>query len=264
MYRSPWLSAEQAGVRSGRRTSRSCRTCAPSPDHFKAARELRPPNELPLPSAERGPGYCRNTRRLSRSRELTSPFEPLLATASSRLRYGWSRMKGADQACRKRPTDANGRGRKPVSTVLVDDYAKLASGGESTFPGGSFHTHRVRLESFTLSRSPLPGLFWARSNSHFGNVAQPPRRRVRTASRRSKRHGAGYLFSVVGHRCPDAQVLTRTSAAKFWSCGMRAPTSLCSSSKITASRQRSLTTLNTYGAGRLANSQTQMSALLWR
>ena len=46
------------------------------------------------------------------------------------------------------------------------------------------------------------------------------------------------MFSVVGHRCRDAQILTRTSAAKFWSCGMRAPTSLRSSSEITASRQR--------------------------
>jgi hypothetical protein len=32
-------------------------------------------------------------------------------------------------------------------------------------PGGLFHAHRVHLESFTLSRSPLPGLLLARFNS---------------------------------------------------------------------------------------------------
>jgi hypothetical protein len=35
---------------------------------------------------------------------------------------------------------------------------------------GFFHPHRVRLESFTLSRSPLPGLLLARSSSHYGDV----------------------------------------------------------------------------------------------
>jgi len=74
------------------------------------------------------------------------------------------------------------RRRRPVMTfeaqswlftlraALSDDYAKLASGGGSAFPGGVFHPHRVRLESFTLSRSPLPGLLLARSSSHYGRL----------------------------------------------------------------------------------------------
>jgi hypothetical protein len=59
-----------------------------------------------------------------------------------------------------------------ASCRLYGDYAKLASGGGSAFPGGLFHTHRVRPESFCL-RSPLPGLLLARWCSRFSVLLTP-------------------------------------------------------------------------------------------
>ena len=47
-------------------------------------------------------------------------------------------------------------------------------------------------------RTTIPGTVKLRSNSHFGVVAQPSRLRVRTASRRSKRHGAGTPPELAG------------------------------------------------------------------
>ena len=43
-------------------------------------------------------------------------------------------------------------------------------------------------------------------------------------SAQGRHHGARRIlaFGVVGHRCRDAQILTRTSAAKFWSCNIDA------------------------------------------